>query len=538
MRRALLSILSFSLVAGAFAAELPSEYVPGEVLVQLNPSSEMSLRMATARLGGRVLERIGNLDWYRVAIPSAMSVGQGIRYFQRQPWAMSAEANGIVHAQFTPNDTNWSSQWGPRKIQCEQAWDINQGNPAVIIAIVDTGIQLTHPDLSSKLVPGNGFVGNTTGNDDNGHGTHCAGVAAAITNNSRGVAGVGFNCSLMPVKVLNSGGSGTFSAAASGVNWAANNGADVISMSFGGSSDGGVMGSAINNAWDVQNCVLVAAAGNNGSTSQFYPAAYAKVIAVGASTSSDGRASFSNYGSSWVDVAAPGTSIYSTYLGSSYASLDGTSMACPHVSGLAGLLYSTIGGGATNVNVRSFIENNCDNIGTWIAYGRINAFRSVQAASGNTGYSIYPEWIEMTKGSSFTGDFNSVRNSDDQYFLINQRPPFSVSDPSAQWVATTTTRGGTVNRIDVKMERSSTGTPTTSVRVRVELYNVPNNRWDVIDERDSSTTDTVVNLSVTTGASNYVDGSNVIIMRTSWFDRGTLAPNWNAKTDQVELTIR
>lgn len=532
-----LLVLSLGVAISASASStFPKEFVPGEVLVKAKPGASMLQTMAAAKLGGSIVERIPGLDIARIKIPSTVSVRQAVDYFNRFNWVEFAEPNGIWHAVRTPNDSLWSTQYGPRQIQCEAAWDITIGDSGIIIAIVDTGIQLTHADLSAKLVPGTGFVGNSNGNDDNGHGTHCAGIASATTNNSLGIAGVGWLCSLQPVKVLNSGGSGSWAAVANGIRWAADNGAKVMNISLGGTSDGGATRTAVEYAWN-RGTILAAAAGNNGSSGAFYPAFYDQCIAVAATNQSDNRASFSNFGS-WVDVAAPGQGINSTWLGGGYTYLDGTSMASPHVAGLAGLIFSILGSGASNQLVRDIIERNTDNIGRYgIRLGRVNAFRAVQDARNNAGRSIFADSITMTRGSSSSGDVNSVRSSDDVYFVINQRPPFLVSDPSAQWTASANTGGGAVNNITLKMELASNGAPTSALRVRTELFNFQTNTWETVDQRDSSTSDTLITVSVGS-AGRFVSGGNEIRTRVSWFDSGVLFPNWNTRTDALEWVVQ
>jgi thermitase len=374
MRRLLSAIFALVWAIGAWAQAGAPEYVEGEILVKFRPGFEAAADMARAQVGGVLLENLADIGVERYALPPSIGVKEAVEMLRRWPVVEFAEPNFIAWASFIPNDTYWSSQWGPSKIKCPAGWDINKGSSTVRIAIVDTGIDYSHPDLSGKIVAGYDFANNdSNAQDDNGHGTHCAGIAAALTNNARGIAGVGFNCSLMAVKVLNASGSGTYSAIANGITWAADNGAKVISMSLGGSSGSSTLSSAVSYAWS-KGAVLVAAAGNNGSTAPSYPAYYTNCIAVASSTTSDTRSSFSNYGS-WVEVAAPGSNILSTYPGG-YAYLSGTSMACPHVSGLAGLLWSKLGS-TTNSTVRSKIENNCDPVGSWVTKGRINVQKAL-----------------------------------------------------------------------------------------------------------------------------------------------------------------
>jgi thermitase len=269
------------------------------------------------------------------------------------------------------------------KIQAAEAWSVTTGSSDVKIAILDTGIDQNHEDLAAKIVANKNFTSSRSVDDKYGHGTHVAGIAAAITNNRKGVSGVGFNTSLMNVKVLGDNGSGYYSWIANGITWAANNGAKVINMSLGGSSSSTTLKSAVDYAWG-KGCVIVAAAGNDNTSAPLYPAYYDNCIAVAATDQNDAKASFSNYGS-WVDIAAPGVGIFSTLpnhnnrIGiTNYGSLSGTSMATPHVAGVAALVFAAKSGW-TNADVRAKIQTSVDpTTGFTTSIGRVNAFKAVQ----------------------------------------------------------------------------------------------------------------------------------------------------------------
>ncbi|MFQ5409969.1 MAG: S8 family serine peptidase, partial [Anaerolineales bacterium] len=207
-----------------------------------------------------------------------------------------------------------------------------------------------------------------TAQDDNGHGTHVAGIAAAASNNGIGIAGVSWGARVMPVKVLSASGSGSYQDVASGIIWAADNGANVINLSLGGSSPSGVLENAVNYATN-RGVLVVASAGNSGNSTPNYPAAYANAFAVAATDSSNNRASFSTFGG-FVDIAAPGVSIYSTYFDDTYASLSGTSMSAPHVSGAAALLYSYSQYLDTAAEIRTALESTALDLGSagWDQY--------------------------------------------------------------------------------------------------------------------------------------------------------------------------
>ncbi|HRF60738.1 MAG TPA: S8 family peptidase [Fimbriimonadaceae bacterium] len=384
MNRALLTIAALLGVAAAHA-QVGGGYSEGQVVVKFKDRvSSTALQAANRAIGAEAVEENSDLGFTLIELPDTMSVDRAVRYYRSLPSVEYAEPNYTYHAFLTPNDSGWNNQYGPRKMACPTAWDVTTGSASVVIAIVDTGIALTHPDLNDKIVAGYDFVNNdSNATDDQGHGTHCAGIAAAETNNATGVAGVGFNCKLMPVKVLGSNGSGSLTNVANGITFAANNGAKVISLSLGGSSGSTTLQNAVNYAWG-RGCVVVAAAGNNGNTAPSYPGYYTNAIAVGSTDANDNRSSFSNYGN-WVDVAAPGSSIYSTLRSGGYGNMSGTSMACPGVAGLAGLVFAKQGASATATSVRAAIENNCDNVGTWVVKGRVNAFRAVSAGGGGGG---------------------------------------------------------------------------------------------------------------------------------------------------------
>ncbi len=224
--------------------------------------------------------------------------------------------------------------WGVDRIDAEWAW-LNEGptGSGVNVAVLDTGIDYKHPDLNDNCYGGVNIINPRKDyRDDNGHGTHCAGIIAA-EDNDFGVVGVAPQASLYGVKVLDRRGSGWVSDIIAGLDWCDKNGMDIVNMSFGGGYS-----SSLHDACDAAKdagLLLVAAAGNNGGA-VIYPAAYDSVIAVSATNSSDGLASFSNYGDE-IAIAAPGVNIYSTYLGGGYATGDGTSMACPHVVGTLAL---------------------------------------------------------------------------------------------------------------------------------------------------------------------------------------------------------
>ena len=353
---------------------------PERLLVKFKPGIDANAMAEVHQKTGAKFEYIiTGLGVQLVTVPPGQGAAK-LSAYRMQKEVSYAEADALAQAVDVPNDPYLGSQWGLTKVQGSQAWDITKGSRDVDIAILDTGIDLEHPDLATKIVSSVNFTTSPTA-DANGHshGTHVAGIAAALTNNNAGVAGLAYDCSLMNVKVLGDDGYGYYSWIAQGIIWAADHGAKVINLSLGGSSASSTLENAVNYAWS-KGVVVVAAAGNDGSSSAFYPAYYANCIAVGATDSNDLMPSWSNY-SNWVDVAAPGSSIYATMPDNLYGYKSGTSMASPHVAGLAGLLFSVAsdsnGNGRVNDEVRIKIETSCDNTGIDVAYGRINAYKAV-----------------------------------------------------------------------------------------------------------------------------------------------------------------
>lgn len=381
--------LLLGLTGGLVLAQPPDNsqgHAPDQILVKFLPGEAEDIKAAVHQWhGGRVVGVIPGIDVQVVKIPEN-KVREKVEAYKGEASIEFAEPDYIAEAIFIPSDLYFGKQWGMVKIQAPDAWDITQGSFEVKVAICDTGIDQNHEDLLGKIVANKNFTLSRTVDDLYGHGTHVAGIAAAVTNNGRGVAGVGFNSSLMNVKVLGDTGTGYYSWVASGIIWAADNGAKVINLSLGGTSSSTTLEGAVNYAWG-KGCVIVAAAGNSNTSVPLYPAYYANCIAVAATDQNDAKASFSNYGTLWVDIAAPGVDIFSTMPNHrnrigilNYGYLSGTSMSAPHVAGVAAIVWTT--GYDTNAySVRSRVEDTADKAGTmWSTYGikRVNAFNAVK----------------------------------------------------------------------------------------------------------------------------------------------------------------
>jgi thermitase len=303
-------------------------------------------------------------------------------------------------AQFEPNDPYYSRQWAPPQIEANWAWNLTQGNSSVLVGIVDTGIDYTHPDLVNNYVTlGYDWVHkNSNPLDDNGHGTHVAGIIAAQMNNGIGVAGLA-QVKIMAEKALNSTGWGDEVDVANAITDAVNKGAKILSNSWGSPSDSGLIHDAIQYAY-ANGVLIVAAAGNSNTNAPFYPAAYSEVVSVAATNEYDSKADFSNWGN-WIELSAPGVDIYSTMptyhvtlndegYASNYAYMSGTSMACPQVSGVAALVWSKFPN-STRDWVREQMRSTADNLGSkvYFGYGRVNARKAVEQAPAAHDVALY-----------------------------------------------------------------------------------------------------------------------------------------------------
>lgn len=331
-----------------------------------------------------------------------INVPQAVEDFKKLPEVEYAEPDYKMKKLFVPNDTYYQQyQWALPKISADKAWDITHGDSTgnILIAIVDTGISTTHPDVASKVVGwydcGNFYTCFSGGDDFDGHGTHVAGIASAMTNNGQGVAGTGFDTKLLSLKVEDIDGNIYYSYiinALDQLRFSYSGKKIIINLSVGGPSDSIFLQQAIDNAWS-SGFLITASAGNDNSSNFFYPAYYTNSIAVGATDINDNKASYSNYGSDWVDLAAPGGDCDSTNLSNCILSTKsdpfedfydwekGTSMASPFVAGTAALVWS-VNPTLSNTSVRAAIENNTDPIsgtGTYWSKGKLNAYKAVQS---------------------------------------------------------------------------------------------------------------------------------------------------------------
>jgi thermitase len=394
------SCASVALVAAPVASAERAPYVAHQVIVKYASGASDGARAAADKRGGvqDVVGRVTGLGAQVVRVIGAADAAAAA--LNRSGAVQYAEPDFLMHALATPNDPLFGQLYGLAEMQASAGWDtaglasFPSGN-GVKVGIVDTGIDANHEDLVGQTadcagVKSFGILGGLFGADptivagkcvdDNDHGTHVAGTVAAIANNGKGVAGVAFNSRLSICKALSSSGSGAISGVANCIRWAAQQGVKVISMSLGGGAST-TLQQAVQAAWNNGNgAVVVAAAGNDGNSTVSYPAGYPEAVSVAAVDSSNAHASFSNANSD-VEVAAPGVNVLSTKRGGGYVAFSGTSMATPHVSGVAALIWGR-NPSFNALQVRNKLDASVDDKGAAgrdpsYGFGRVNLVKAL-----------------------------------------------------------------------------------------------------------------------------------------------------------------
>ena len=506
-------LLAFCLLilAPASAAGLgnPSEtpsvatapYVRGEILVQWRDAATAASARATITLAGlTVVQEIPPLRVARLAVPS----GEEWTYIERlrqHPLIAYAEPNYLVYAAGSdavqPNDPDWSKQWNMSRIEAPAAWALSTGQPGVIVAVLDTGVDTGHPDLSASLLAGYDFVNDDSDpDDDHGHGTHVMGIVAAKLNNGLGVAGLAPGVSILPLKVLNEEGAGDHFHVSQGMLYAIANGASVINLSFAGPHSETLQG-GVRSAY-AAGALLVAATGNNGTNSVSYPARYAEVLAVAATDYNDRWPSYSNWGPE-VDLAAPGgtsgNQVWSTWPGG-YAWNYGTSMAVPHVSGAAALIRS-VAPALTGDEVANILRQTADQVGQFaytggrndrLGYGRLNAHRALRQALpptltvqpaqlfflGDSVQSPAVQWLTLSNESYRTLQWQAEKlTGGDWLTLFPLNGNITYQYPGKLWVMITGGLDYGVYEGSIRISSSTPGAQGTPRTVPVRLTLVP-----------------------------------------------------------------
>jgi subtilisin family serine protease len=446
------------------------DFVPGEVLVKFQPgvtpigvdggvetevaSLDALIRQYDITAAEPVFAGVGDsaqgLDRiYKLNLVTTADILAAAADLSADAYVEYAEPNYLFHISILPDDPRFSDEWGLHNtgqtggtedadIDAPEAWDIITGTIDVLIAVIDTGVDHTHEDLDDGRVRTDmdkDYVNDDDdAMDDHGHGTHVAGTIAAEANNGIGVAGVMWQAEILPLKVLTSYGVGSSDDIAAAIRYAADQDADVINMSLGDFFCSQTIAEAVNYAYFDQGVVIVAAAGNSGSSIS-YPAKHPPIIAVGATDHDDERAYFSSYGDA-LDVVAPGVGIWSTVPGG-YDTFSGTSMASPHVAGVVGLLLAQRPD-LTPGQVREILRQSADDLGEadfdrYYGYGRVNAYQALQMDTPDE--PDPPEQAECPPG--VCGASVAVAGEPDEQSILSDlravRDQVFTQDPGQRW---------------------------------------------------------------------------------------------------------
>lgn len=454
------------------------KYVPNEILVKFKPGlSDKEVDNINSKNEAYVLYSSQYAGFKTLKVPKSKTVEEMVEIYSKNPNVEYAVPNYVMYATMLPNDPLYVYQWNfkpPNGINVTDAWDISTGT-GVIVAVIDTGVASNAPDLSeTNFVQGYDFINyDNDPADDNGHGTHVAGTIAQSTNNGIGVAGVAYGCTIMPVKVLDASGSGTLSQLVDGIYYASGKNsqykADVISMSLGFPTSVTAkklrpLLSALDYAYS-QGIVIVAAAGNDGTSTVCYPAAYEKCIAVGATRYDGTRPYYSNYGSA-LDIMAPGgdmsvdqnndykpDGILQNTLAYSPGTFDyylyqGTSMATPHVSGVAALLIAN--GVKGPENVRQAMQSTAKDMGAtgWdsgYGWGIVDAYKALNYYTTDSQPSgeMHIESVKMDSITKTAGKNTLVTATVTVTIFDANNNPVEGATVSGQWDGAATDSGVT-----------------------------------------------------------------------------------------------
>ena len=395
--------------------DFSEEHVPSELIVKFKKDSSKNM---LRNFSGDIKNRFRSSEALVVKFPSVVDIEKVALDLSLDPGVEFVELNQIYSLQeeVTPNDEEFSMLYGLNKVKAPLAWSKSTGSKDVVVGVIDSGVDYTHPDLVDNYFinqgefgfdedgvdlstngiddDGNGYIddykgwdfinGDNDPMDGNSHGTHCAGTIGAVGGNGEGVVGVNWNVSIMGLKIFSDAGRTTTEAIIEAIEYSTMMNVDLTNNSWGGGARSASIAAAISEAND-NNILFVAAAGNNSAnndTRAFYPATYEfdNIISVASTDSNDNRSWFSNYGKKTVDIAAPGTAIYSTTPGGRYGNKSGTSMASPHVAGLTALIISYFPE-ADMLNIKNRIlhsGDSIDSISTRVLTGkRINAYNAL-----------------------------------------------------------------------------------------------------------------------------------------------------------------
>jgi thermitase len=407
-----LAVLSLAIPIASAAG--PTKYASDRIIVKFKAGYQATAPVTVKKLGMVIRKRMPELEILTVEVPKGLNAVQTVAMYKSRADVQYAELCYLREMDIVPNDAEYGKQYAPKLLDMETAWNTSTGRSDVIIAVIDSGVSTSHPEFAGRLLPGYDFSDNDNDpNDADGHGTHCAGIAAAKGNNLVGVAGMTWNTKILPVKIFPNAFTDVVIDA---IKYSADQGANVITMSFGGAPESQAEQDVVNYAWS-KNCLLFGSAGNDGVDFKRYPGNYNHVLTVGSSDNRDERSGFSNFGD-WVEITAPGSDIYSTFPGG-YAFESGTSMSCPMSAGLGALLFSVAPKGYSNQKIADAITSTAKNVGTWLKYGRINPVAALKKIPKPIGAKAIVTDVSRYVGQSSSGSVSSVKLDDSASFDTN-----------------------------------------------------------------------------------------------------------------------
>jgi thermitase len=545
-RKKWLLVLSVALIwaglAGNPAPAEPPAWVADQLLVTVRPGVDRGRAEGLYKAhGAAIIDEIPQIHTHLIRVPP-QALEQVEQALSRRPEVEAVQKNRRHPPGLVPNDPQYASQWHLPKIAAPQAWDYLDWKPEVTVAILDSGVDPTHPDLAANLVPGYNFYSNNTNTADvYGHGTKVAGAAAAVTDNDTGVASPAYQAFIMPIRVTGTDGWAYSSTLAQGLTWAADHGARVMNMSFGSVADDKTITSAAQYAMK-KGAVVVAAAGNSGAEEPVPENPY--MISVSATDSSDRLCSFSSRGA-YVDLAAPGSGIYSTLSGGGYGYVSGTSFSSPIVAGVAAAVLA-VNPDLTPQEVEGILEETAVDLGaagydTSFGHGRVNAGAAVARAAG---FVPPPDPDPPTCGIAAPADGATVSGTvtvsvtatdnvgvvkvelylDGQLFATDIVAPFSFAWNTAQ----AADGAHTLKAVAYDAAGNSGASPAVTVTVQNQTADVTPPEAAIVDPPNGATLTKVAKVKIRAR-------DNVQVQRVEFYVDGVLSSAASASGDTVEV---
>ncbi|MCX7993889.1 MAG: S8 family serine peptidase [Fimbriimonadales bacterium] len=535
------------LLVFALGGQLPAQsvpYVPGRLLVKFRADISATQAQGIVHASGaRIVGEIPRIGVKVIQLPPRASEMAYARAFGQRREVQYVQLDQIHQpAQITPNDYYYPYQWHLPKISAPLAWSYTTGSSGVIIAVLDTGVDAAHPDLAAKMVPGwNFFDNNADSSDVLGHGTRIAGIAAAVSNNSTGVASVAWGCRIMPIRISSPSGLASDTTIASGLIWAADRGARVANVSYDINESPLISDAA--RYFQARGGVVIFAAGNAGAF--LSRADDPNILHVSATDRNDVINSWSTTGN-FIDLSAPGSGISTTNLGGGYASSTGTSASAPIVAGVAALILS-VNPSLSGQQVQDILKRSADDLGSlgWdpqYGWGRVNAARAVNMALGGNGNidtaAPHVGFASPSNGATVSGAVSVQVNASDNVgvasvslYVNNTLLGTRTGAPYTFSWDTTRVSNGTYT---LRVVATDAAGNTNSAQISVSVYNAPDTTPPTVSITSPANGATVGNTqSVTVGASD-----NRGVVRVELYLNGGLVASSNSGSATFNLNTR